>query len=741
MIAASQIAPCNPLGRISAVSCIALIIMLPLLTTACGEHPLNTITVTPGTGSTTLTSKGQQVQFIATAQFGSYSRQQTTKDVTATVAWASSVPTVATIDAAGLATAVGDGTTVITASQSGGLGTEVGTSSIVVSGIGTGTGTRLLTSIAITPGTQTLTDTGQTGQFSAIGTFTGGAPATVDMTNLVAWSSSNVGVATISNSGLATAVGNGTTTITASATNATGAIITSTATATVSGAGTGSGSRDLSSIAITPSTQTLGNLGETGQFIAIGTYSSGTPATVDLTNAVTWSSSDPSVATITPSGLATAIGNGTTTVTAIAKAASGAVITQTATVTVSSSGTGSSAKDLTALLITPNSQPLTVFGQTGQFLAIGSYSGGAPAQDLTRLVTWTSSNIGVASISASGLATAVGDGTTTITAIATAPVSHAVVTSTATVIVTGVGASNGSRTLTSIAITPGVQSLSSLGENAHFTAIGSFAGGTPTTQDLTDLVNWTSSDPTVATITSQTGVATAVHSGMTTLTASYTDQNNANNVVTGSAILTVNATLPLTRALTALAIIPDSQAASSVGETGQFVAIGTYSTLPFTEDMTNKVTWASSDVQVATINSYGLATVVTSAIENGATAITASYTDPITGTISASAAFSLKGPIGTVTLPTLSVYKVGQGAGTVSSLTLPISCDSVAGAVPIPVCLGNFPVGTVITLQAIPNQGSIFGGWSNNCATTSENPNVCTVTIGTSNDTVGVIFN
>jgi len=371
MIAASQIAPGTPWRRISVVLCVALIVMLPLLT-GCGEHPLNTITVTPGTGLTTLTSKGQQVKFIATAQYGSYNRQQTTKDVTGAVTWASSVPTVATIDATGLATAVGDGTTVITATQAGGLGTEVGTSSVIVSGIGTGTGARMLTSIAINPATQTLTGTGQTGQFLAIGTFTGGAPATVDMTSLVAWSSSNVGVATISNSGLATAVGNGTTTITARATNASGAIVTATATATVSGAGTGSGSRDLSSIAITPGTQALGNLGETGQFIAIGTFSSGTPATVDLTNAVTWSSSDPSVATITPSGLATAIGNGTTTITAITKAASGAVVNQTATVTVSSSGTGSSARDLTSLLISPNSQPLTVFGQTGQFLAIGS---------------------------------------------------------------------------------------------------------------------------------------------------------------------------------------------------------------------------------------------------------------------------------------------------------------------------------------------------------------------------------
>ena len=51
--------------------------------------------------------------------------------------------------------------------------------------------------------------------------------------------------------------------------------------------------------------------------------------------------------------------------------------------------------------------------------------------------------------------------------------------------------------------------------------------------------------------------------------------------------------------LESIAIIPSQQSLSHPGETTQFIAIGTFSSDPTTVDMTNQVTWASSDVGVA----------------------------------------------------------------------------------------------------------------------------------------------
>src|ERR1700685_2813378 len=59
----------------------------------------------------------------------------------------------------------------------------------------------------------------------------------------------------------------------------------------------------LDSIQITPATPSVTS-GQTVQFVAIGTYGNANHAsTQELTTGVTWTSSDPSVATISASGL------------------------------------------------------------------------------------------------------------------------------------------------------------------------------------------------------------------------------------------------------------------------------------------------------------------------------------------------------------------------------------------------------------------------------------------------------
>lgn len=90
-----------------------------------------------------------------------------------------------------------------------------------------------LVSIEITPSTTVFTQGGQTGQLTAIGTFSeGDHPQTKqDITNLVTWKSALAGVATVSSTGMVTAHGLGTTDITANMTGFTGLV---TAHATVS---------------------------------------------------------------------------------------------------------------------------------------------------------------------------------------------------------------------------------------------------------------------------------------------------------------------------------------------------------------------------------------------------------------------------------------------------------------------------------------------------------------------------
>src|SRR6202020_292953 len=87
----------------------------------------------------------------------------------------------------------------------------------------------------------------------------------------------------------------------------------------------------LVSITVTPANPSI-SVGGHQQFTATGNYSDGSHQ--DLTNSATWTSSYPSIATITTGGLATGVAAGNTTI----KAASGS-ISGTASLTVSAAGT------------------------------------------------------------------------------------------------------------------------------------------------------------------------------------------------------------------------------------------------------------------------------------------------------------------------------------------------------------------------------------------------------------------
>jgi hypothetical protein len=284
---------------------------------------------------------------------------------------------------------------------------------------------------------------------------------------------------------------------------------------------------------------------------------------------------------------------------------------------------------------------------------------------------------------------------------------------------------NSAPALASIQVIPNSASLTRIGETVQFKAIGTYQrpGSHPATMsDITSQVVWASSDVSVSTISSS-GLAIATGGGNTTITASV-------GGTVGISSLTVSA--GAAHVLTSIAIIPASgqQTVTSIGESNRFIAIGTYTTSPMTVDLTDQVSWQSSDVKVSTVNSAGLVLGNTA----GTTTITAIGKSNIGADIAATSMLTVTTAVGGVVLPALTIYSVGLGTGTVTSVDGVINCTSVSGAG----CTGNFVFGTAVTLTATPATGSTFGGWSSNCISIS--PNSCQITMN-NNEPVGAIFN
>src|SRR5207245_2271935 len=131
--------------------------------------------------------------------------------------------------------------------------------------------------------------------------------------------------------------------------------------------------------------------------------------------------------------------------------------------------------------------PSVPAGSTQQFAATGTYSDGS-MQNVTGGLTWASSNTAVATISGSGLASAVAAGATTISA------KQGSVSNSTTMTVLA---------LQSITITPANPSLF-VGSTLQFTATGKYSDGS--TRNLTASATWSSSKTIVATITSPGGL-------------------------------------------------------------------------------------------------------------------------------------------------------------------------------------------------------------------------------------------
>jgi hypothetical protein len=199
--------------------------------------------------------------------------------------------------------------------------------------------------------------------------------------------------------------------------------------------------------------------------------------------------------------------------------------------------------DIASINVVPGSQAVATVNQTGQFIAIGTGAAGA-TQNLTKLVTWKSSDPEVASINDAGLATALKPGTAMISATAE-NADGSSVTGGGSFVVTGIT----SEPLLSLAILPASQTVNLVNETGQFIAVGTFlsAGSakslsvcksTGFVQDCTDYVTWSSSDIGVGEIDSK-GLATGLSAGTTAITA--IGKNPDGTLVTAAATFTENA--------------------------------------------------------------------------------------------------------------------------------------------------------------------------------------------------------
>lgn len=145
----------------------------------------------------------------------------------------------------------------------------------------------------------------------------------------------------------------------------------------------GCGNALVDSIQVTPTTQSAA-IGQTAQFTATGITSHGShpSSTQNLTDQVTWASSEPSVATVNASGVAIGLSAGTTTITASMSGFKGAV-TAAASLAVTSTSATASGEPLASIVILPSSLTTDNLEGTGQFLAYGTFSTAPTLMDIT----------------------------------------------------------------------------------------------------------------------------------------------------------------------------------------------------------------------------------------------------------------------------------------------------------------------------------------------------------------------
>jgi len=541
-------------------------------------------------------------------------------DITAQTTWASSNAAVATVSNAagsqGVITAIGNGTTTITATNP--VTGVIGTTTVTVTGAA-------LVSINIDQVNPNL-PTGFNQQLTVTGIYSDGT--SINLTNQVTWTTNNAAAVAVSNAigavGAANTIAAGQAVITATLPNAP-AVLPAVTTVTVTPA-------TLVSIQVSPQNLSLAlNTGQ--QITAIGIYSDGT--VFDLTNQVTWVSSIPANGTVSNTvgtqGIANAgiLMGAMSAQTTITAAMPGTVVSGTTTLTT---------VPVMLMSMTINQiDPAIANGTNTQLTVKGMFNNGT-TQDITSQVIWSTVNPATASATnaagAKGLITAVSPGATQVTAS---------FPGTAIVAATNFTVTNA--TLTGMDIT----ALNSLvlmnptiavGFDQEMTATGLFSDGT--TQDITTLVTWTTDNPKSALVSNAAGSqgkVTPLSAGPVNLTAVFPD------------VVPVQISAPITISaapLVSIAVdtLPNGVPPFSIiaGLSTQFFATGTFSdgvNPAFTQDITKLAVWASSNAAIAAVSNAAGSQGLTSTAAQGNAVISASIAGAPMGVMPGSAAVTV----------------------------------------------------------------------------------------------------
>ena len=502
------------------------------------------VSVTPATVATvTTTPANATVQEGATVQLAASILDARGRPMAGKAAtWSSSNPSVATVSSTGLVQVIAVGSATISARSDG----VTGTSTITVIPVP-------IANVVLSPPTATVT-TGRTVQLSAV--LTDAAGRTVPLNNrTITWTSNAPSIATVGATGVVTGTSAGIATVRAQVDGASGiaSIIVSDA--------------PVASVQVSPGSAQL-TVGSSSQFTATALDASGGVITG---RPVTWSSSNAAVATVSTSGLVSALAPGSVQLTATVGGVDG-----TATITVTSVAVASVA-------VTPASASVVV-GGTVQLAATARDAAGNVLTG--RTVSWSSATPGVATIDANGLVTAVSAGTSVITATIDGVTASATITATAVPVA-------------SVSVSPGSASLTT-GSTVQLAATARDAAGNILTGRP---VSWSSASPAVATVDGA-GLATGVAPGSAVITAS----------VGG---VTATATLTVTLVPVASVSIAPGSASVAAGGTVQLAATAKDAS---GNVLTGRTTsWSSATLAVATINSNGLV----SAVSAGSSVITA----------------------------------------------------------------------------------------------------------------------
>src|SRR5437016_2111344 len=305
----------------------------------------------------------------------------------------------------------------------------------------------------------------------------------------ISWSTSNATVASVSSSGLVTSVAQGSASITATSEGKSTAVPVTVTTVPVA------------SLQVSPASANM-FVGQTLSLTATPKDAAGNTLTG---RPVTWASSSPSVATVSNTGQVAGVTQGSATITATSESK-----TATATINVA-------IVPVASVQVAPASASIGV-GQTVQLAATPKDSAGSALTG--RAVTWTSSAPTVASVSASGLVTGGAVGTATITAMSEGRTGSATVTVALIPVAT-------------VVVSPAPATLS-VGGTVQLTVTLKDASGTTLTGRT---VAWTSSTPTVATVSPSGLVSDVASGGTTTITATSEGKS-------GTSVVTVQAPLP-----------------------------------------------------------------------------------------------------------------------------------------------------------------------------------------------------